>query len=174
MSTTIDVVSIDTIPSPAGTRRYSRTVQVLNASYQPLRPVTVHRAIRLLAADKAVVEQPDPSGRYVLTSNGRAMWPWPAVVRLVRMAKVAYQHVHHRPQRWSKQGVLVRDRHRCAYCHGRGDTIDHVVPRAAGGRSEWLNTVAACQPCNGRKRDHTPAQAGMKLLVTPYVPRRAG
>nr|WP_197704355.1 hypothetical protein [Jatrophihabitans sp. GAS493] len=34
----------------------------------------------------------------------------------------------------------------------------------------WL--VACCARCNGRKRDRTPEQAGMKLLVTPYAPRR--
>lgn len=74
---------------------------------------------------------------------------------------------------FSKQNVLRRDRYRCAYCGKTGDTIDHVLPKAHGGRSTWLNCVAACQPCNGRKADRTPEQSGMRLDVDPWVPTLA-
>nr|WP_096303520.1 HNH endonuclease [Jatrophihabitans sp. GAS493] len=69
--------------------------------------------------------------------------------------------------------MLDRDGRICGYCRSpQGLTIDHIRPRAQGGKNGWLNTVACCAPCNGRKRDRTPEQAGMKLLVTPYAPRR--
>jgi 5-methylcytosine-specific restriction endonuclease McrA len=39
-----------------------------------------------------------------------------------------------------------------------------------GGRNTWKNTVAACDPCNQRKGDRTPAEAGMVLRVQPAAP----
>jgi hypothetical protein len=34
----------------------------------------------------------------------------------------------------------------------------------------WENIVTACWHCNQRKRNRTPAQAGMKLLRKPFKP----
>lgn len=169
MSTaTISIVSVD-----AATLRRAggRTVLVLNASYQPLRPVNLKRAVTLLASAKAVIEKAE-EGRFVRTSSGVDMFPWPLVIRLAKFVQVAYDKIHG-PLPWTKRRVLERDGHRCGYCSSmQAHTVDHIKPRAQGGKSTWLNTVAACQSCNGRKRDRTPAQAGMKLLATPYVPRR--
>jgi 5-methylcytosine-specific restriction endonuclease McrA len=50
-------------------------------------------------------------------------------------------------------------------------TVDHVVPRRQGGPSAWGNLISACSRCNGRKRDRTPAQAGMPLRRKPHEPR---
>lgn len=48
----------------------------------------------------------------------------------------------------------------CHYCHVILDsdnvTIDHVVPRALGGRDERFNKVLACRNCNERKADAFP------------------
>lgn len=58
---------------------------------------------------------------------------------------------------------LVRQKRRCAYCGvimtdatdinapDRRASIDHVVPRSAGGSDTRENTVAACVFCNGCK-----------------------
>jgi 5-methylcytosine-specific restriction endonuclease McrA len=70
----------------------------------------------------------------------------------------------------TKKNLLLRDRYRCAYCGDRGDTVDHVIPRAAGGPSTWENLVASCGRCNGRKGNRTPEQAQMKLRVRPREP----
>jgi 5-methylcytosine-specific restriction endonuclease McrA len=35
-----------------------------------------------------------------------------------------------------------------------------------------MDLVGACLACIGRKGDRTSEEAGMKLLVTPYVPPR--
>jgi 5-methylcytosine-specific restriction endonuclease McrA len=32
--------------------------------------------------------------------------------------------------------------------------------------------MAACHKCNNRKANQTPAEAGMRLLLTPYTPTR--
>lgn len=71
---------------------------------------------------------------------------------------------------FSKTNVLRRDHYRCAYCGRTGRTIDHVLPRAQGGKTTWLNCVAACLKCNGDKADRTPEQAGMRLEIEPWVP----
>ena len=60
-----------------------------------------------------------------------------------------------------------------AYCGGKAETVDHIVPRSRGGLLTWENAVAACLRCNHRKADRTPAEAGMKLLVIPSRPQYA-
>jgi 5-methylcytosine-specific restriction endonuclease McrA len=149
----------------------TRTVQVLNASFEPLRAVPIRRAVQLLARDRAVVHADDGSGRYIIWARESRMWAWPAVIRLREYVHVAFEHLAGVP-RWSKAGVIKRDHHICAYCSSaRGYTVDHIVPKAQGGRDTWLNTVACCEPCNSRKADRTPEQAGMKLRRTPFRPR---
>ena len=49
--------------------------------------------------------------------------------------------------------------------------IDHVLPRSKGGGHVWENVAAACRPCNLRKRDRTPDEAGMRLARPPRPPR---
>lgn len=71
---------------------------------------------------------------------------------------------------YSRSGLLIRDRGICGYCLGPGDTMDHIMPKSKGGRAEWTNAIVACKPCNGRKADRTPAEAGMPLLRVPFAP----
>src|SRR5206468_2852304 len=49
--------------------------------------------------------------------------------------------------------------------------LDHVVPRAQGGRTTWENVVCCCIDCNLTKAARTPEQAKMKLLKVPVRPR---
>ena len=67
--------------------------------------------------------------------------------------------------------MLRRDRHTCAYCGGRADTVDHILPRCRGGGDTWFNLVAACQSCNGLKGDWTPQEAGMIMIREPFEPK---
>lgn len=143
-------------------------VLVLNASFEPISRTKLSRAIAMIQRGVAVLEEAVP-GRYLRHASG--FIPVPRTLRLVRYVKVAA--ARRGPATYSKAGVLRRDQHRCAYCLGPAATIDHLVPRAQGGRSTWKNTVAACADCNGRKADRTPEQAGMALRVTPFVPSRA-
>jgi hypothetical protein len=76
----------------------------------------------------------------------------------------------------TRRKLFQRDRNTCAYC-GQGFAerdlqCEHIVPDSRGGPWSWMNLVAACGPCNGRKADRTPAEAGMPLLYLPYVPSR--
>jgi len=144
-------------------------VLVLNASYEPLRIVSVRRAIILLLQEK--VELVEAAAQH-LRAQG-ASFAVPLVVRLVRYIAIP----RHRQLPCSRRGVLARDRETCQYCGaqpGRAQlTLDHVVPRAQGGRSEWENVVSACAGCNHRKGGRTPEQAGMALLARPRQPSYA-
>lgn len=84
-------------------------------------------------------------------------------------AKWRYQTTGKIP--YKKIGVLRRDNYTCAYCGKQNktkvNTVDHIFPKWKGGELTWANTVAACQPCNGKKGGRTPKEAGMKLLYTP-------
>ncbi|MFE9660700.1 HNH endonuclease [Streptomyces sp. NPDC005955] len=143
-----------------------RDTLVLNASFEPLSTVTLHRAVVLVLQDKAVVEQSHPELRMRAAA---VELPAPQVIRLCRYVRVPFR----RRAPWSRRGVLVRDRHRCAYCGRRATTVDHVVPRSRGGADSWLNTVASCAEDNHRKADRTPEQAGMPLLREPFEPSPA-
>ncbi|WP_406630340.1 HNH endonuclease [Amycolatopsis sp. WGS_07] len=95
-------------------------------------------------------------------------------MRLLRYVVMKWRYSG--PPRWSRTGVLRRDRHTCAYCGRRATTVDHITPVSRGGpRTSWLNTVAACggsaRSCNARKADRTPAEAGLTLRFAPRVPR---
>jgi 5-methylcytosine-specific restriction endonuclease McrA len=76
----------------------------------------------------------------------------------------------------SKEALVMRDRHTCAYCGGvfKKDDLrmEHIFPDSRGGAFSWTNIVAACEPCNGRKSNRTPEEAKMPLLYVPYVPDR--
>jgi 5-methylcytosine-specific restriction endonuclease McrA len=143
-----------------------RETLVLNASFEPLSTVTLRRAVVLVMQDKAVVEQEHPGLRIRAAAVDL---PVPQVIRLCRYVRVPFR----RRAPWSRRGVLVRDRHRCAYCGRRATTVDHVMPRSHGGGDTWLNTVAACTDDNRRKADRTPEQAGMRLLSKPFEPTPA-
>ena len=75
-----------------------------------------------------------------------------------------------------RRKLFRRDRHTCAYCGGvfaeRNLQCEHIVPASRGGAWSWMNLVAACALCNGRKAACTPEEARMPLLYLPYVPSR--
>jgi len=142
-------------------------VLVLNATFEPLNTVSVPRAVALLLADKAeIVEAAEARLR-----SQHLTLPLPVVIRLVTYVRIPRMM----PLAVTRRGVLNRDKHTCQYC-GRmlpsADlTLDHVLPRCRGGKTTWENVVAACKPCNHRKNDHTPAEAHLRLLRTPFRPR---
>lgn len=140
-----------------------RRTLLLNASLEPLCVVSLHRAVTLVLTDKATVLETD--GR--LLRSERTAVPLPLVLSLRR-----YVHVpQRRPVPPTRRTVLQRDNHRCAYCGGGADTVDHVHPRSRGGRHEWTNVVAACGRCNHRKADRMLHEIGWELGFVPRAPR---
>jgi 5-methylcytosine-specific restriction endonuclease McrA len=96
------------------------------------------------------------------------IWPVPKVLRLVHYVVTKWRYTA--GPAWSRPGALARDAGRCGYCDGKATTVDHITPRSRGGRNTWKNTVSACGPCNQRKGDRTPAEAGMVLRIKPIAP----
>ena len=77
--------------------------------------------------------------------------------------------------KFSRVNVYTRDNYTCQYCRHRFPrkqlNYDHVIPRRQGGQTKWENIVTSCIPCNDKKRDRTPKQAGMRLLREPVRPK---
>jgi 5-methylcytosine-specific restriction endonuclease McrA len=138
---------------------------VLNASFEPLCVVAARRAVVLVLGEKA--EAVAQSGS--LLHSEHLVVPVPSVVRLRAFVAVPYR----RRVAVSRRAVMARDGGLCQYCGSRADSIDHVVPRSRGGTHAWENVVAACRPCNVRKRDRLLHETTMHLRHRPAAPRGA-
>ncbi len=141
---------------------------VLNAIWEPIKRISWQKAIQMWVKGlvEVVEEYEDRTVRSV-TFEVRV----PSVVRYLR-----YKKPKRRVVRFSRENVYARDDGRCQYC-GSGlkrseITYDHVVPQSQGGKTTWDNIVVACAPCNQRKRNRTPAEAGMKLRSVPKQPAK--
>ena len=97
----------------------------------------------------------------------------PEVIRLTRYDKLPNQQV-----KFTRRNIYEHYNNKCSYCGHQYSTkelnLDHVIPRSKGGGTNWDNIVLSCLPCNSRKDDMTPEQAGMKLLVKPSRPKWRG
>lgn len=143
---------------------------VLNAWYQPIDRITWQDAFRLIFSGRAEIVE-TYTDRTVRSC--RETFAVPSIVRFLRKVKAAVAHRRKVP--FNRRNVYLRDRGRCQYC---GKSVpsnefdfEHVLPRAQGGRTSWENIVVACIPCNQRKGNRTPEQAGMRLLTRPTRPR---
>jgi 5-methylcytosine-specific restriction endonuclease McrA len=136
---------------------------VLNASYEPLCVVSTRRALLLVLDEKA--ELVHVTGLHFRSE--RCTYAEPSVVRLSHYVRVPYQT----RIALNRRAVFARDGHRCQYCGSAAENIDHVIPRSKGGLHAWDNVVAACRPCNSRKRDRLLEDSGMKLRRAPSIPR---
>ena len=53
-----------------------------------------------------------------------------------------------------KRRVRRLDKKRCLYCRSSSKLqVDHILPKAAGGKGGWNNLQTLCRPCNQRKAD---------------------
>jgi 5-methylcytosine-specific restriction endonuclease McrA len=139
-------------------------VLVLNATFEPINVCSVRRAAVLLLKAKAELLE---HATWELRSEHTAM-PRPVVIRLV--SYVNFPRDTHR-RKITRRAVFARDDWTCQYCGSRSNlTVDHVVPRSKGGTSSWENIVASCAPCNRRKGNALPRQAGMHLTRQPRTP----
>ena len=167
--------------TPLGT---NAEVLVLNRVYLPIRITTAKRAFCLLYQGKARVilgdystlgftewacTRPSDDRPIVRLSQGRVLGV-PSVIVLGAFSGLPRHEV-----RFTRRNVFQRDGFRCQYCGlskpVRELNLDHVTPVSLGGPSTWENVVCACVPCNRRKGNRTPEQAGMQLLRPVRRPR---
>ena len=140
---------------------------VLNKMWYPIGSTSFIRAIKLLCKDRAEVLEYYEA--IISTPNDQMFIP--SVIRLTHYDRIPKAKVS-----YSKRAVLERDRYECQYCGKkltyRTATIDHVLPRALGGETNFFNTVAACHKCNNRKADKPLSQTPLKLKRKPFKPAK--
>jgi 5-methylcytosine-specific restriction endonuclease McrA len=140
---------------------------VLNATYEPLRIVSWQKAITMLFQNK--VEVIAVYDREIRGVTVRVKLP--SVLRLLRHVRMKRPFAD---VPFSRSNVYARDDHRCQYCSQKFApsqlTFDHVLPVARGGHKGWDNIVTCCIPCNRKKGDRTPEEAGLQLLRKPKRP----
>lgn len=138
---------------------------LLNASYEVLSFVTEKKSLKLLYKNK--VEVISTWDDYMIWGSNKVKNP--AILRLKTHVKRNYFNSN-----FSRKALVKRDRSICQYCSikltASQITIDHVLPRAQGGITSFINCVVCCQTCNNNKADRTPDQAGIKLLRKPTHP----
>lgn len=141
----------------------AQQVLVLNATYEPINVCTLQRAVVLVLKNKAEVLE--RAARQLRSAT--ASFVYPLVIRLVTYVRVP----RNEKRRISRRAVFARDGYCCQYCGASGHlTVDHVVPKSRGGHSNWDNVVTSCAPCNVRKADRLPDEAGMHPTTQPKAP----
>ena len=152
---------------------------VLNADFRPLSTwplsmVSAQDAVSTIWRDRADVVEVWPDAFFHSPSTTIAV---PKVIALRQYAPISAT------PKFCRRSILLRDKFRCQYCGERFEsadlTFDHVIPRSAGGRTEWGNILSACIPCNKKKRDSLPNYSGrrgkddMRPLKAPRQPTTA-
>lgn len=161
----------------------SAAVLVLNRVYQPVHITTAERALCLLyrgiarAMDRHYQLYNFESWAALASGvNDDVLHTVSRVIRIPRVVVLlAFDRIPHGRVRFSRHNIYTRDQLTCQYCGkkppARELNLDHVVPRAQGGRTTWENIVCSCIACNLRKGCKTPELAGMRLLRKPMRPR---
>jgi 5-methylcytosine-specific restriction endonuclease McrA len=159
------------------------SVLVLNRSYQPIHVTTVKRAFTLLYLGAARALDRELSTFDFDTWSQLSAEVGDDVIhtasRVVKVPRViilqVFDRVPRSKVRFSRLNIYARDNNTCQYCGlhlPRAQlNLDHVQPRAQGGRTTWENVVCCCVPCNLRKGARTPEEAGMMLLRPVVRPR---
>lgn len=139
------------------------SVLVLNQDFSPLSICSVYRAFILVFLSKAdlVNAYEDEPFRTIDET-----YPKPSVIRIKNYVSVPYKGVT-----FTRQHIFRRDNHTCQYCGATADlTLDHVIPKAKGGKSTWRNLVAACDSCNAQKGSMSLGDIDMTLAREPFKP----
>ena len=140
-------------------------VLVLNSDYEPLNVCNVRRAIVMVYLGKADILHADEEHRAALVEGNIVT---PSVVKLRNHVKRPLPEL-----KLSRRTVFARDNYTCQYCGSTSKdlTIDHVIPKRAGGGASWENLVTCCRKCNMKKSDKLAHQVGMKLASPPRRPK---
>jgi 5-methylcytosine-specific restriction endonuclease McrA len=165
----------------------SSPVLVLNRLWQAVNICSAQRAFALLYQGHAQVV--DATGGSFQTHNFQ-QWQevssdydghdvvstitWkirvPKVILLLMFDRLPKKEV-----KFTRHNIFERDHNMCQYCGKHFErkelNLDHVVPRDRGGLTTWENIVCSCIPCNSRKANRTPPEAGLKLVRKPKRPK---
>ena len=169
------------------TSRLNQHVLVLNRLWQAVNICSVKRALTLLFEGRAQVvfdlggnfrtfnfsqwqdfSQQAPHDDSISTISFKIRVP--KVILLAVFDRLPKKEV-----KFTRHNVFERDQNTCQYCGNRFErrdlNLDHIIPRDRGGPTTWENIVCSCVPCNTRKANNTPQEAGMKLIRKPKRPK---
>jgi 5-methylcytosine-specific restriction endonuclease McrA len=137
---------------------------LLNGDYTFLCLIDWKKAMKLVLAEKVKVLKHSDK---VIRGVGK-VFKAPAVLVLIKVVRAVYRG----RVPFGRKNVLIRDRFTCAYCgkSNKSLTIDHVIPRLKGGKTDFDNCVACCKDCNIKKGSRAPREAGVRLINRPYQP----
>ena len=140
---------------------------LLNNSYEVLSFLPFQKCIKLLFSDKDKVEVVSSWQDKISWSRGSI--DYPAILRMKYQVPTKFYKVN-----FSRTAIVHRDKNHCQYCNKKLSasqiTIDHVIPKSRGGGNTFTNCVVSCNPCNNKKSDRTPEEAGMVLIRQPMHP----
>lgn len=138
---------------------------ILDIGYQPIKTVGWQHGLTLLFKKRA---------RLVVPYEGLFIRSPSVAVELPAVVTVPTRPAAIKHPRYTRRNLFLRDEGMCQYCgllvEYRGFTLDHVLPRLRGGRSEWSNVVVCCRGCNETKGDKSPAESGLRLKRIPKCP----
>ena len=142
----------------------NQEVLVLNSDYEPLNVCNVRRAIVMVYLGKADVLHADDEQ----AAMNEDTFVVPSVVKLRGHIKRPLPEL-----KLSRRTIFARDNYTCQYCGvtSKDMTIDHIIPKRAGGQASWDNLVCCCRRCNMKKSDKLMHQIGMKLARPARRPR---
>ncbi len=76
---------------------------------------------------------------------------------------------------FTRRNIYLHYGHHCCYCGKKfalSDlNLDHVIPKSRGGKTDWSNIVTSCVPCNLKKGNRLPREAGMRLVIPISRPK---
>ncbi|GAT33854.1 5-methylcytosine-specific restriction endonuclease McrA [Terrimicrobium sacchariphilum] len=163
-------------------------VLVLNRLWQAVNTCSVRRAFTLLYQGQAQVVSAE-DGKNFATHDYRSWWdisqshPEKEMVRTIsfsiRIPRVIvlliFERLPKKEVKFTRHNVFERDKNTCQYCGKVFDRVDlnldHVLPRDRGGQTTWENIVCSCIPCNTKKGNRLPHEAGMLLIRKPKRPK---
>lgn len=144
------------------------SVLLLNADYSPLCLISWQKAVKLIC--KAKVEIIKTSKKVIHNFEKTMEILIPEVIRLMKYVRNLWKV----RVPFNKRNISIRDNFTCVYCGKRIETsnisIDHVIPKSKGGKSDFNNCVLACIPCNNKKNNRSCSEAKMYPKHQPFTP----
>lgn len=141
-------------------------VLALSSNYEPLGIISWHKAVTLLFTNKVTALE---EYKEIINSPSITM-RMPAVI----LFKSNKRGKRKNSIRFSRKNVWLRDEGKCQYCNKSVSfdtfTIDHVIPKTAGGKSIWENVVVSCYGCNQKKGEKSLNELSFKLIKLPKKP----
>ena len=160
-------------------------VLILNRSYVAIQVVDWKKAITLLVSDKADVIDEEyrkysfldwkelsammkesPSG-FVRSPSCKIAIPEVIILK-------AFDRLPSSDVKFTRRNIYKHYDNVCCYCGKKFDTkglnLDHIMPKSRNGKTDWMNIVLSCIPCNTDKANRTPLEAGLHMHYQPTKP----